>query len=214
MLRTAALRPRKRRLQRDKDFTGARLSSFREVFLRHGLPGLVLALCFLSDPGLRNVLAGSLAGVSADPPRYAVGFVVILLALSAYTWRIDGRWSSARLGWVLYLGVLSVWEEWVFRLALPQVLEGFGATVWLAAALSALMFGAMHYFTLRWKWHWCVGAGFGGLYFSHQMELHGDLLWVAAIHWIATSINTPRPPSPPQPSAEEAPDSAEAMAAD
>jgi len=190
----AALRFRKRRLQRDKDFTGEPLSSFRDVFWRHGLPGLVLGLCCLAIPDLQAVFTDSLSRACANIPVYIAGFVFILVALNAYTWMIYRRWSFAQFGWILYLGALSVWEEWVFRLALPNVLEGLGASVWPVAVLSALAFGALHYFTLRWKWHWCFGAVFGGLYFSHQIELHGDLLWVAATHWIATSFNTPRPP--------------------
>lgn len=195
-MKPTALRPRKRRLQRDKDFTGERLSSFREVFLRHGLPGLGLALGLLLSPGLQRVFAESLARAAENAATYALVCAAILTALNAYNWFIDRRWGLAQLAWILYLGALSVWEEWVFRLALPHILEANGASVWVAAALSAALFGAAHYFTLRWKWHWCVGAGLGGLYFSHQMELHGDLLLVAAIHWVMTSINTPRPPSP------------------
>lgn len=189
-------RRRKRRLQRDKDFTGERLSSFREVFLRHGLPGLILAFCFLFVSELRVVFTDSLSRAAAHPVQYAIIAIAILIALSAYTWRIDRQWRIGQLGWLIYLGALSVWEEWVFRLAIPQVLEGYGATVWQAAGVSAFLFGAAHYFTLRWKLRWCIGAGLGGLYFSHSMELHGDLLLVAAIHWVATSVNTPRPPAP------------------
>ena len=190
------MRPRKRRLQRDKDFTGDRLSSFREVLYRHGLPGLGLGLCLLAFPGLYGVFLESLGGLFQRPWLYGLGFLVILAGLNAYRWSLDRNWNLAQFGWILYLGALSVWEEWLFRLALPQILEGWGASIWGAAALSALLFGGLHYFTLRWKWQWCLGAGIGGLYFSHQMELHGDLLWVAAIHWIATSFNTPRPPRP------------------
>ena len=195
MLRSVT-RPRRRRLQRDKDFTGERLSSFREVFVRHGLPGLVLAVCLFAVPGLPDIFIESVSRAVSHVGLYLLGAVVILIGLSAYTWSIDRQWRRAQLGWVVYLGALSFWEEWVFRLAIPQILEGLGASIWLAAGVSAVLFGGLHYFTLRWKWYWCVGACFGGLYFSHQMELHGDLLLVAAIHWIATSINTPRPPSP------------------
>lgn len=191
---TKASPSRRRRLQRDKDFTGDRLTSFRDVFLRHGLPGLTLGFLFLTVPAFQRVIGDALAPVAAHPGRYAAGAVLILLALNAYAWRIDRDWNLAKLGWVLYLGALSVWEEWVFRLALPQGLETVGASVWTAALASAVLFGALHYFTLRWKWYWCVGAALGGVYFSVQMERHNDLLLVAAIHWAATYLNTPRLP--------------------
>lgn len=195
MTEATPARPRKRRrLQRDKDFTGARLTTFRQVFLRHGLLGLVLAALFLAWPGFQSLFAESLTRASTHPARYILGFGLILIGLNAYAWRIDRSWSVAKLGWILYLGALSVWEEWVFRLALPQALESLGLTVWPAIIVSAIVFGALHYFTLRWRWQWCVSAAFGGLYFSHQMELHGDLLWVAGIHWVATYVNTPRLP--------------------
>ncbi|MEC7291130.1 MAG: hypothetical protein VXW22_13655, partial [Pseudomonadota bacterium] len=57
-------RPRKRRLQRDRDFTGERLSSFREVFLRHGLPGLGLGVSVLLIPDLQTVFIRSLTRAS------------------------------------------------------------------------------------------------------------------------------------------------------
>lgn len=189
-----AARLRKRRLQRDKDFTGARLASFRDVFLRHGLPGLALGLSLLAIPDLQSVFAAGLARASSHLALYAFCFVLILCGLIAYTWTLDRRLRPAQLGWVIYLGALSVWEEWLFRLAIPYLLESIGASVWLAALLSALVFGCAHYFTLRWQWQWCVSAFLGGLYFSYQIELHGDLILVAAIHWIATTINTPRLP--------------------
>lgn len=185
---------RRRRLQREPDFTGARLTRFREVFLRHGLPGLVLACLFLAVPGMLDLLLESLSRAANYPILYGLGAVGILVGLSAYVRTIDKEWSPAQLWWIIYLGVLSIWEEWVFRLALPQVLEGVGASTLFAIFTSAVLFGAMHYFTLRWKWYWCVSAFLGALYFSFSMERHGDLLLVAAIHWVATSINTPRPP--------------------
>ncbi|MEO0983364.1 MAG: CPBP family glutamic-type intramembrane protease [Pseudomonadota bacterium] len=195
-MKNAARTPRSshRRLQRDKDFTGDRLATFREVFLRHGLPGVILAIVCISIPGLYVVFSDGLARGFENPDRYAVGCVLIFAGLSAYAWSIDRQWSLSKPAWILYLGALSFWEEWVFRLAIPEILEGWGAAAWLAAGLSALMFGAAHYVTLRWKWQWCVGAFIGGLFLSRQMQLHNDLLLIAAFHWIATSLNTPRPP--------------------
>ncbi len=182
------------RLQRARDFTGDRLTRFREVFLRHGLPGLILALVCLGIPGLRIVLADGLDKGLSNPQLYVTVLALLLLALNGHAWLIDRRWDLSKLGWILYLGALSFWEEWVFRLAVPHILEGFGASVWVAATLSALAFGAAHYFTLRWKWQWCVAAFVGSLALSRQMELHDDLLLITAFHWIATYLNTPRPP--------------------
>lgn len=183
------------RLQRASDFTGDRLTRFREVFFRHGLPGLILALVCLSIPGLQIVLADGLDKGMGNPQLYATLLVLMLVALNGHAWFIDRRWDASKLGWIIYLGALSFWEEWVFRLAVPTLLEGFGASVWVAATLSALAFGAAHYFTLRWKWQWCVAAFVGSLALSRQMELHDDLLLITAIHWIATYLNTPRPPA-------------------
>lgn len=182
------------RLQRARDFTGDRLTTFREVFLRHGLPGAILALVCLGIPGLQIVFAEGLEKGLARPQLYLVSLVLLFLVLNAHAWLIDRRWDLPKLGWIVYLGVLSFWEEWVFRLAVPTLLEGFGASVWVAATLSALAFGAAHYFTLRWKWQWCVAAFVGSLALSRQLELHDDLLLIAAIHWVATYLNTPRPP--------------------
>ena len=183
-----------RRLQREKDFTGDRLTTFRAVFVRHGLPGLILALLCLAVPGLQNLFVASVDQVLIAPLRTALWVIVIAAALNIYVWRIDRQWSPAKLGWIAYLGALSLWEEWVFRIALPQSLEAWGAEVWAAALLSALVFSSAHYFTLRWKWQWCVGAFVGGLALSRQMEVHDSLLLITAFHWIATTLNTPRPP--------------------
>jgi hypothetical protein len=182
------------RLQRARDFTGDRLTTFREVFLRHGLPGVLLALICLGVPGLLGVLTDGLAKGLASPQVYVISLVLLFLALNAHAWLIDRRWDLPKLGWIVYLGALSFWEEWVFRLAVPTLLEGYGASVWAAATLSAVVFGAAHYFTLRWKWQWCVAAFVGSLALSRQMELHDDLLLITAIHWVATYLNTPRPP--------------------
>lgn len=186
--------PRSPRLQRDQDFTGNRLTTFREVFLRHGLPGLLLALLCLSLPQMRSALAGGLDKALAAPELY-IGFAaLIFFALNVHAWILNRQWSVQRLGWIVYLGALSFWEEWVFRLALPEIFQGFGASVGLAALVSAALFGAAHYFTLRWKWPWCVAAFLGGLFLSRQMQVQNDLLLITAFHWVGTYLNTPQPP--------------------
>lgn len=185
---------RQRRLQRDKDFTGARLTSFREVILRHGLPGVLLAIICFSVPSLGSAFVSSLANGLANPAFYAGAALLIFIGLNAYAWVIDKAWSLSKTVWIIYLGALSFWEEWVFRLALPQLFEDLGTSMIVAAIISASLFGAAHYFTLRWKWQWCVGAALGGFMLSRQMELHQDLLLITAMHWMATYLNTPRPP--------------------
>ncbi len=183
-----------RRLQRQPDFTGGRLSTFRDILFRHGLPGLFLAGCFVVFPELQAALLDSLGKAAAAPARYLILFAAIGIALNLYIWRLDRQLRLSQLGWVAYLGVLSFWEEWVFRIAIPQTLESWGIAVWGAAAISAVLFGSAHYFTLRWKWQWCIIACIGGFALSRQMEMRGDLLLITAFHWVATFLNTPRPP--------------------
>lgn len=112
-------RMRRRRLQREPDFTGSRLTSFREVFYRHGLPGLGLACLFLAMPGMPKLFLESLSRAANYPVLYALGAGVVFMGLSAYVRTIDKGLSIAQLGWIIYLGALSIWEEWVFRLAPP-----------------------------------------------------------------------------------------------
>lgn len=189
-----ALVPSQRRLQRPPDFTGARLDSFRAVALRHGLPGLLLGLTCLLHPALRETLATGLASASAQPLRYLTIGVAIFAGLLLRAWFLDRKLDAPAIGWIVYLGCLSAWEEWVFRLALPTLFVLAGVEFWLAIVASNLAFGVVHYFTLRWKWSWCLGAFVGGLALSRQYGLHEDLALLIAIHWVATFFNTPRRP--------------------
>jgi len=151
-------------------------------------------LTLLAIPGFHTVFAGGIQRGLYNPFPYAAFFILTFLILNVYVWRIDRCWSLSRPGWVLYLGALSFWEEWLFRLAIPTILESSGASAWQAATFSALVFAGAHYFTLRWRLRWCIAVFLGGLLLSRQMQLHNDLLLVAALHWIGTLANTPRPP--------------------
>ncbi len=188
------LAPSQRRLQREPDFTGSKLSSFREVALRHGLPGAILGVLCLALPETRAFLGEGLSELLANPMRGLVGFTVIFIGLNAYAWYIDRSWRIEKAGWVFYLGAVSAWEEWVFRLAVPYYAESLGMQLMVAVVISNLIFGIAHYFTLRWKWQWCVAAFIGGMALSRQFDEHGNLMAVIFIHWIATFINTPRLP--------------------
>ena len=57
-----------------------------------------------------------------------------------------------------------------------------------------VVFGLAHYFTLRWRWQWCLFAFAGGMGFSHNLHQNAELLPVIVIHWIVTYLNTPRMP--------------------
>jgi hypothetical protein len=185
----------RRRLQRPPDFTGDSLDSFQQVFIRHGLPGAVLGMLCLLHPDLRELLSKATASAANSLSTYVICGILILAALNIYTLFTRRRWSTQTLGWACYLGLLSLWEEWLFRIALPYGLESLGSPLIAGVVLSNILFGLLHYFTLRWKWQWCVAACIGGFAFSRQMDMHFDLLLVAGIHWIATFLNTPTPPA-------------------
>ncbi|MBT3425960.1 MAG: CPBP family intramembrane metalloprotease [Gammaproteobacteria bacterium] len=184
--------PGQRRLQRPPDFTGRQLNDFNQVALRHGLPGLLLGCLLLITSA--EVLSGQLSRFLAAPAPYVLGAVAILLFTLFWSWYLDRAVSIAQSGWVLYLLFVSIWEEWAFRVAVPIVLEGTGLDPRVAIIGSNVLFGAMHYFTLRWKATWCFLAFLGGMGLSIRYIENGNLFFLIGIHWIATFLNTPRYP--------------------
>lgn len=184
----------KHRLQRSPDFTGGYLTRFRQVWLRHGLPGALLGLLCLAHPEMRVMLVASLEGFLTNPVKYVSVALFILGALIAYIGVIDRAIDARAVAWILYALAISIWEEWVFRLAVPYFAQAQGFNLFAAIVLSSLAFGVLHYFTLRWKWQWCLGAFVGGMLFSRMLHTHADLALVIAVHWISTFLNTPRPP--------------------
>ncbi len=188
------LAPSQRRLQREADFTGSRLSSFRAVALRHGLPGALLGLACLALPGSWSILQAGLAQAIENPLRVIGVSIAIFFGLNLYACYIDRAWRIEKAGWVLYLGAVSAWEEWVFRLALPYFAVSSGASLMTGVIVSNLIFAVAHYFTLRWKWPWCLLAFIGGVALSRQFAEQENLMLIIFIHWVATFINTPRLP--------------------
>ncbi len=187
--------PVRGRLQRPPDFTGARLTRFSQVFARHGLPGLLLALLCLSLPVASDQASRVAELVLGDPARYLGLFLLAAAVLVAHSrWSLK-RWDAATLGWVFYLGLLSCWEEWAFRVILPAVMEEGGLPLLLGIVVANVAFGAVHYFTLRWRWQWCVAAALGGLALSRHFHQNEDFLLLVLMHWIGTTLNTPRLPS-------------------
>ena len=186
--------PSQRRLQRGPDFSGERLIRFRQVVLRHGLPGALLgAICFLV-PEIREFGAQALAAFLQHSHLYVIAAMCAFAAMLVYTRLLAGELGALNCLWIVYLLALSAWEEWVFRLAVPYFGAALGADFLLMVVCSNLVFAVMHFFTLRWKWQWCVLAFVGGLAFSRFLHTHNDLALLVGIHWLSTFINTPRPP--------------------
>ena len=184
-----------RRLQRPPDFTGNLLNTFADVVFRHGFPGAALGFIFLLYPLARDPLINSLYSATIEPGKYLAGGLVISMGMIAISLVRDRKLDPTRLLWIFYLFMVSVFEEWVFRLALPFVLVELEVNFRAAVIASNLAFGVMHYFTLRWKWQWCLLAFLGGMGLSRQFHSQEDFLLIVAIHWIATFINTPREPA-------------------
>ncbi|MEE4381902.1 MAG: CPBP family glutamic-type intramembrane protease [Pseudomonadales bacterium] len=194
MRASAGIAPSQRRLQRPPDFTGGRLERFDQVFVRHGLAGAVLGAACLWVPELRALLDETLTSLRLAPGRYLLAGLLLLGLMLCNAWRIDRRVEAATVGWVLYLLALASWEEWLFRLVVPATLTDSGLPPGAAVMIANAAFGALHYFTLRWKWQWCLAAFVGGLALSRHLHEHADLAHIVLLHWVATYANTPRPP--------------------
>lgn len=186
---------REHRLQRPRDFTGDQIQSFSAVFIRHGLPCALLGLLFLTDDSIWPLLKSATAAASENNTLYSISVGLIFLCLITHAVIGKYRLDLGRVGWIAYLGCLSLWEEWVFRIGIPHYLGALGVGVLLPIIISNTVFGILHYFTLRWRWRWCLMAGIGGMFFSHNFTNHHDLLLIAGIHWVMTYLNTPRPPN-------------------
>ena len=179
------------RLQRDAP-DGAKITSFTQVFVRHGLLMLALAGLFALFPKAFADLSLSLTGFLASPHYYGLAFLALWVFLIVYSQLSDKVVNRKQLTWIGYLLFISIAEEWIFRLALPNLLKGYLAPVY-AVVISNVIFAAIHFFTLRWRLIWVVFAFLGGLGLSRVMT-HGDLLVVIWLHWIGTFLNTPFPP--------------------
>lgn len=186
---------RSHRLQRPRDFTGDQIQSFSAVFIRHGLPCALLGLLFLTDATIWPLLKSATTAARENNTLYLFSAGLIFLGLIAHAAIGKYPLDLGRVGWIAYLGCLSLWEEWVFRIGIPYYLGALGIGVLLPILISNTVFGILHYFTLRWRWRWCLMAGMGGMFFSHNFANHHNLLLIASIHWVMTYLNTPRLPN-------------------
>ncbi|MAD06892.1 MAG: hypothetical protein CMP86_05730 [Gammaproteobacteria bacterium] len=183
------------RLQRDHSPNTTPVSTFAQVLYRHGALMGSAALVLLVVQG-GTALDGSLTAVWQRSEMFLLAMLVILAAFVGYLkWR-EYTFAGRQWLWIGYLLYISVVEEIAFRLYLPVVLES--QIGWVAGVLlSNLIFGVIHYYTLRWKFSHCVVAALGGIGLSRLLAQSGDLGLIILVHFVATFLNTPRPPDAP-----------------
>ena len=180
------------RLQRHADSNTTAVTTFVQVLCRHGvLMGSIALVLALIAGGA--VLMPVLDPLVQGPLPYVIALAVIVALFLGYLRFRSFHNARYQWSWIAYLFYISVVEEVAFRLYLPAMLEtAAGATA--AVLLSNALFGALHYFTLRWKFSHCVVTGLGGVGLSRLLETSGDLVLVTLVHFVATFLNTPRAP--------------------
>jgi membrane protease YdiL (CAAX protease family) len=171
---------------------GVKITSFKQVMLRHGLLMLILALLCIFLPNASSDFAWSMKRFFSYPHYYALAFFALFVFLLAYSQLSDKVVNRKQLMWIGYLLFISIVEEWIFRLVFPGFLKEYLTPIH-AVVISNLMFASIHYFTLRWRLVWVIFAFFGAMGLSRAMS-YGDLMALIWIHWLATFLNTPFPP--------------------
>lgn len=171
---------------------GVKITSFKQVMLRHGLLMLLLAVLCIFLPNASSDFAWSMQRFFSSPQYYALAFLALFIFLLIYSHLSDKVVNRKQVMWISYLLFISIVEEWIFRLVLPGFLKGYFQPIH-AIVISNLIFASIHYFTLRWRLVWVIFAFFGAMGLSRAMS-YGDLMALIWIHWIATFLNTPFPP--------------------
>jgi membrane protease YdiL (CAAX protease family) len=179
------------RLQRHGE-DGVKITSFKQVMMRHGLLMLLLAALCILLPNAPSDFTWSTKRFFAHPQYYALAFLTLIVFLLVYSQLSDKVVNRKQLMWISYLLFISIVEEWVFRLVFPGFLKGYLEPIH-AVVISNLIFASIHYFTLRWRMIWVIFAFFGSMGLSRAMT-YGDLMVLIWIHWLATFLNTPFPP--------------------
>ena len=181
------------RLQRPAKSRSSAVLQFRQVLSRHLVTMSLVAVVMGLWLARVDDWIGLLSPLIAHTVHYLSMCVAIVAGIAIYQ-RLRGiPWSATQMGWVGYLFLISVVEEWAFRVFLPlYLMDDLGARV--SIVTSSVLFGALHYFTLRWRLTACLLTSLGGLGFSRMLDVSGDLALVILVHWIVTFLNTPRPP--------------------
>ena len=183
----------KRKLQRPARDLNSLIVSFQQVITRHLLTmSLIAGVCILLSIDL---IASSiyLEPLKSSPIFY---FFVLsaLLLFFIFFYLIKGhKIERIHLAWLTYLLLISIVEEFAFRMLLPFLLsDAFGMMA--AVLFSNFLFASIHYVTLRWKFINCFFAFVGGLGLSKLLESNGDITILILVHYFFTFLNTPLPP--------------------
>ena len=138
------------RLQRPAKARFRAVLHFRQVLARHLVTMLVVAVVTgLWVAGVDD-WKRLLSPLIAHPVHYLAICVAIVAGIAVYQRVRSIPWSAAQVGWVGYLFLISVVEEWAFRVFLPlYLMDDLGARA--SIVVSSVLFGALHYFTLRWR---------------------------------------------------------------
>jgi len=181
------------RLQRPADKQKYAVLSFRQVLMRH-----------LGTMTIIATVAGALVSSAVSfgnwslllelhTLNYALGILTVLLAMAVYARLKDIPISPLQLAWIGYLALISLVEELAFRVFIPLAFNNY-LNLHISIVFSSLIFGILHYATLRWRWGACLLTVLGGIGFSRLLQETDDLALVVLVHWAVTFLNTPRPP--------------------
>jgi membrane protease YdiL (CAAX protease family) len=183
----------KRRLQRPAKDQNCLISKFNQVLARHFLTMAVIAgICiFISMESFANSIY--LKPLTSSPVYYFFILTAISLFFIFFYFKRGHKIEWIHLAWLTYLLLISIVEEFAFRMMLPILLSGtFG--MMFAVLFSNFLFAFIHYMTLRWKLINCVIAFIGGIGFSRLLVSTEDIAILILVHYFFTFLNTPLPP--------------------
>ena len=183
----------KRRLQRPAKDQNRFINTFNQVLARHFVTMTVIAgFCiFMSIDSFANSIY--LKPLTSSPVYYFFILSAISLFFIFFYLKRGYKIEWIHVAWLTYLLLISIVEEFAFRMMLPILLSG---TIGMISAVlfSNLLFACIHYVTLRWKFINCVLTFLGGLGLSRLLVNTEDIAILILVHYFFTFLNTPLPP--------------------
>ena len=183
----------KKRLQRPAADQSRLINTFQQVLARHFFTMTVVAgICiFVSTKSFINSIY--LQPLASSPVLYFFALSAMSLFFIFFYLKRGNKIERIHLAWLTYLLLISIVEEFAFRMMLPILLSGtFGMIS--AVLFSNFLFACIHYVTLRWKLINCVIAFIGGLGLSRLLGGTEDIAILILVHYFFTFLNTPLPP--------------------